>query len=917
MKKYILDMDKYKKIARQASAESCVLIKNDENILPIKGNTTISVFGRNAFNYYKSGTGSGGLVNTTYVVGILDALKQEEGISLNKSLLKTYEDWIEKQPFVKGEGWGQEPWTQEEMPISKEQVLEAAKTSDLALVVIGRTAGEDQDTKAEPGSYYLSETEEDMLEKVCNSFEKVAVVLNVGNIIDMKWVDTYNPSTVIYVWQGGQEGGNAVRDVLCGDVSPCGKLPDTIAYNIEDYPSTENFGGEAEAIYAEDIYVGYRFFETFAKEKVMYPFGFGLSYTRFIISSQSFEEKEDFLNLEVEVENTGTYAGKEVVFIFTGASQGKLGKPHVELKAYKKTKELAPNEKEILHFSIAKSALASYDDSGVTGHKSSYVLEAGDYNIYIGQDVRNLSLAGSFNLKDTIVTEELTEVCAPVQDFERLKPIKEGDKLTLGYEAVPTRTIEPLYKAKNNKPKDLPYTADKGYKLSDVYDNKIDMDTFIEQLSDEDLTCIVRGEGMNSSKVTPGTASAFGGITEKLKGFGIPAGCCADGPSGIRMDSGTQAFSLPNGTALGATFNYELVEELYKMVGKEMLKNNVDTLLGPGINIHRNPLNGRNFEYISEDPLLTGTMAKAQIKGMHYVGVTGAMKHLAANNQEFNRRKLNSVLSERALREIYLKGFEIAVKEGNAYSIMTTYGGVNGIWTAGNYDLCTSILRNEWGFKGIVMTDWWAEINDEGGELTRENTAAMVRAQNDLYMVVLDSAKNSQKDNSMESLESGKISRGEFQRCASNICYMLMKSPAMDRLLGRASDNVKVIGQESEIATEVKISNHYVVSNGGKIDMSKVITELGHNEVFGIQVSDFGMYKMDVKLRTHAKELAQMSMSVFLDNNLKGAISLTGQDKEWMTRTIDLGRLMGNQYIKLYFSMSGIELDEVCFKKYD
>ena len=257
---------------------------------------------------------------------------------------------------------------------------------------------------------------------------------------------------------------------------------------------------------------------------------------------------------------------------------------------------------------------------------------------------------------------------------------------------------------------------------------------------------------MCSPKATPGIASAFGGVTDSLKAFGIPVAGCSDGPSGIRMDCGTIAFSLPNGTLLACTFNPELVEQLYEMEGMELRKNQIDTLLGPGMNIHRNPLNGRNFEYFSEDPCVAGTMAAAQLKGMGKYGVTGTIKHFAGNNQEFKRHDANGVVSERALREIYLKGFEIAVKEGHAYSIMSTYGPINGIWTAGSYDLLTTILRKDWGYQGMVMTDWWAKMNEEGEEGSQSNTIPMVRAQNDVYMVVSDSASNSANDNTMEGL---------------------------------------------------------------------------------------------------------------------------------------------------------------------
>ena len=918
MANYTLDMEKYRALARQVAAESCVLLKNDAQTLPIRKGSKVSVFGRIALHYYKSGTGSGGLVNVRHVTGILDALKDSPDIQINEKLAEVYDAWVKEHPFDKGAGWGQEPWSQEEMPLTEEIVAEAAKETATAIVVIGRTAGEDQDAKAIPGSYLLNEAEEDMLEKVCRAFSKVAVLLNVGNIIDMKWVKKYNPSAVMYVWQGGQEGGSGVLDVLSGKITPCGKLADTIAYDIEDYPSTRNFGDAKENFYQEDIYVGYRYFETFAKEKVLYPFGFGLSYTDFAVRMTAFREEEDRLCADVTVKNTGACAGKEVVQLYVEAPQGALGKPARELKAYRKTKELAPGEECTMALSVPKAALASYDDSGCTGHKSCYVLEAGKYGIYIGTDVRTAVLMAEYEVEEIIVTEQLEEVMAPVQQFERFRPEADGEGYRLGYEAVPQRTVKPMDRIAGRRPADIPYSGNQGYKLSDVYEKHITMETFLAQLSDEDLACIVRGEGMCSPKVTPGTAAAFGGVTESLKQFGIPVGCCADGPSGIRMDCGTRAFSLPNGTALGCTFHMELVEELYRMEGLELRKNKIDTLLGPGINIHRNPLNGRNFEYISEDPYLTGTMAAGQVRGMGYAKVTGTIKHFTANNQEFHRRDSDSVVSERALREIYMKGFEIAVKEGGAYSVMTTYGAVNGIWTAGNYDLVTTVLRGEWGFDGIVMTDWWSVMNEEGEAPTMQNTGVMVRAQNDLFMVTADSQSNALHDDSMEAMAEGRTTRGEYQRCADNICRMLMRSPVMDRFLGKTpEDDLVVIGDEGGEEEEMQNLAHYIVEDGMPLDMSAVNTERGNSEIFGFQMKEPGVYNISAKMRasTETPELSQMSLSVFMDNQIKGTFHISGADREWTKQSLDLGFVMGNHYIKLYFSMGGMELNEICFEK--
>ena len=779
----MIDWKKYAVLARQTAAEGAVLLKNDKETLPLKKGTVVSVFGRIQLSYYKSGTGSGGLVNTPYTVGILDALKEEKDICLNTELLDIYEKWVSAHPFDLGDGWAKEPWCQEEMPLSTEQVQRAAEISNVAIVILGRTAGEDQDTQNQKGSYLLTDLEEDMLSKVCASFEHVAVLLNVGNILDMKWVAAYNPSAVMYVWQGGMEGGHGVADVLTGRVNPCGKLTDTIAGDIRDYPSTPNFGGEKGDFYKEDIYVGYRYFETFAKDKVLYPFGFGLSYSDFRISVPQFWREKGQTCFTIEVTNVGNYSGKEVVQIYSAPPQGKLGKPFRNLCAFAKTELLAPGQRQVLEIAVPDTVLASYDDNGQTGHAYCYVLEKGTYQFYVGNNIRTPLCAGEFSLSEDLVTQSCSQVLAPVHNFERMKAGIENDSCVIHWEPVPLR-IPSASRCKDlDTVPELTYCGNQGYVLADVYHGKVSMEDFISQLSDEDLFCIVRGEGMGSPKVTPGTAAAFGGVTDSLKSFGIPCGCCADGPSGIRMDCGTQAFSIPNGTCIACTFNEKLVQELFEMLGLELRQNKIDTILGPGMNIHRNPLNGRNFEYFSEDPYLTGKLAAAELKGMHKYGVTGTIKHFAANNQEHNRTKYNSQVSERALREIYLKGFEIAVKEGSAYFIMTTYGAINGIWTAGNHDLLTTVLRSEWGFEGIVMTDWWAKMNDEGQEASAQNLAAMIRAQNDVYMVVKDSASNSNQDNLKESLEEKKLSSSSLQRCAMNICKTLLKTPAMERML--------------------------------------------------------------------------------------------------------------------------------------
>lgn len=918
MNNYALDLKKYAELARRATAEGCVLLENENQALPLRTGDKVAVFGRTAFRYYKSGLGSGGLVNTRYVVGILDALKECREISLDEELLKIYEAWLQENPYDEGEGWGKVPWSQKEMPVT-EEMLELAKKDDAALVIIGRTAGEDQDNKAEAGSYCLSETEEELIAKVCAANKRTIVALNVGNIIDMSWVEKYHPQAVIYIWQGGQEGGNGTVDVLTGKVNACGKLTDTIAKTIFDYPSTENFGDPEENIYAEDIYVGYRYFETFAKNKVLYPFGYGLSYTTFSIKAELTENTAEKITVQAAVTNTGAVSGKEVVQIYVKAPTGKLGNPARKLIGFTKTGELAPGTTETVTITVPKYLMASYDDGGITGHKSCYVLEEGTYEIYAGSDVRSAEKTGAYEEAFTVV-EQLREISAPVDRFKRLKAVENADgSFEAVWEEAPLRTVQTEERRVAERMPEIPYTGDKGYKLVDVLDGKISLDTFVGQLSDEDLICMFRGEGMCSPKVTPGTAAAFGGVTDSLLEKGIPVGCCADGPSGIRMDCGTKAFSLPNGTCLGCTFNTELVGELYTITGKELRLNKIDSLLGPGMNIHRNPLNGRNFEYISEDPLLTGKICAVQVAGMLKSGIGSTIKHYCANNQEFGRTTCNSIMSERALREIYLRGYEIAVKEGGARSVMTTYGAVNGLWTAGNYDLCTSVLRKEWGFDGIVMTDWWAKSNYEGYKAEQQVKAPMVAAQNDIYMVVADSKSNSENDDVAEKLAEGMITRSDLQRNAKNILSFLMRSPSILHLNGRIDpEELKVMdsADEGEVAA-VDIRNYTAdpVTKEIVVDGSTLHPAAGSADVFAIRIEEFGDYNVTFEMKSELNALAQLPVSIFLDNIHKMTISIQGTEGKsiLVEREIEMG-FGRNHYVKLYYGANGIEISRITFR---
>ena len=424
-------------ISRQAAAEGIVLLKNSDSILPLQTRDTVALFGRCQIDTYRSGTGSGGAVNVPYSVNALQGLYENPNINLNLSLVEVYKRWVKDNPFNDGGGgWAAEPWFQDEMPLSASVVMDAAAKSNKAIIFIGRTAGEDQDNAQQQGSYNLTALEIQMLEKVTEYFDDVIVILNVTNIIDMSWTSSLKGSAaikaVLYSWAAGMEGGHALADVLSGDVSPSGRLTDTIAHSLSDYPSSASFGNKERNLYQEDIYVGYRYFETFNPKAVQFEFGFGLSYTKFsnklnaltILGSGSEQE----LVFDIEVKNIGEkYSGKDVVQLYVESPPGQLGKPSRALTGFAKTPTLAPNETARVKVSFLLSSLASFDDSGKTGHTNSYVLEAGEYQFYLGGSVRQARLVDeSITVDELIVVEQLTEALAPVTAFKRLVPKEIG-----------------------------------------------------------------------------------------------------------------------------------------------------------------------------------------------------------------------------------------------------------------------------------------------------------------------------------------------------------------------------------------------------------------------------------------------------------------------------------------------------------
>lgn len=907
---YQLDWKDYFEKSAEVVAEGQVLLRNN-GVLPLDKNKKIAVFGRIQLDYYKSGTGSGGMVNVPYVVTIVDGLRRE-GIEVEETLYRTYVDWVQEHPFDVGTGWGMEPWCQEEMSLSDRLLHEVAEKTDTALVIIGRTAGEEQDNKLEEGSFLLTLAEKTMLEQVRCNFDKMVVVLNVGNIMDTEVIEDLGVDALLYAWQGGMAGGLGTARVLSGAVNPSGKLPDTVAKQVSDYSSDAFFGGETGDCYAEDIYVGYRYFATFAPQAVKYPFGYGLSYTTFAVETEAVTKRQGGYTCKVQVTNTGAMAGKEVVQVYVSAPQGELGKPEKVLAGFAKTKLLEPGETQQLVIEIREKDLASYDDSGCTGHPYCFVLEKGNYRFMIGTDASVSKVVAEFAYEETIVIEQLSQALAPVRPFKRMKPAAgqtQGEYEVL-WEEVPLLAESEEKRREQYLPGDREIIGDQGWKLQDVLQGKVTMEQFISQLSKEELNCLVRGEGMGSPRVTAGTASAFGGVSDALTAYGIPCGCCADGPSGMRLDCGTKAFSIANGTLIASTFDPALVEELFTMLGTEMTMNRVDCLLGPGMNIHRHPLNGRNFEYFSEDPYLTGSMASAELRGLNKAGVDGAIKHFCANNQETNRHELDSVISERALREIYLKGFEMTVEQGCAHAIMTTYGAVNGLWNASNFDLTTTILREQWGFDGFVMTDWWANINERNKPIDKNNFAAMVRAQNDVYMVCSDGSKGD--DNVMEALENGSLTLGELQRCAGNVCRFLLHTHAMERMMGQKVE-VELLNapEDADAGQEPVVFYDLYQDQGLELDLSEINTDKGKSYSFALTVHDTGYYNVTLTASSDAGELAQIPVTLFSLGTAQGTFTWNGTGGKPVSFTKEVPYFSRFTTMRLYFANSGLKMHSI------
>ena len=804
-----------RKLARKAAAEGMVLLKN-EGILPLQKNDKIALFGGGAVATVKGGTGSGD-VNEREVVSIYQGL-QDAGLEFtNKEWLEGYiklhqEErlrWRDMLQEKLKDAVGMEildiystnPFHMPAGAAMKESDVVGAKA---VFYVISRKAGEGADRFKEAGDYDLSKTEKEELSWLDEYCENLVVIINAGGLIDLSEImKLSNLKALLSIVQPGMEGGHALADIITGEVTPCGKLTDTWAKDYFAFPCAGTFshmnGNVEKEYYQEGIYVGYRYFDSFEKE-VEFPFGFGLSYTEFQIVDVKVEIQKE-IRVTATIKNTGSlYSGKEVLQVYATCPQSGMEKEYKRLCGFAKTDLLAPGESQQLIVTFDEKALASFCEKD-----SAWVMEAGKYGIWAGNSSQNITLAAVLEVKETTIIEKTEHIC-PVQ--EELTELECSKELRIKKEQqwhelaaknnIPTITFTPVMMEKETLPQ--PKTWEKAREIT-------------EKLTDEELIAMVIGEISKGQGQALGSAGnmvpgAAGETSSALKEkYGIPGASMADGPAGIRLnrsyqvdkatgdiysegildalEGGFLAFgqkhenaetyyqyctAIPVGTLLAQTWDVNLMEEVGKAVAAEMQEFGISWWLAPGMNIHRNPLCGRNFEYYSEDPLVSGAMAAAITKGVQSVpGVGTTIKHFACNNQEDNRMGVDSVVSERVLREIYIRGFEIAVKQAQPMAIMTSYNLVNGVHAANNKNLCTQAARKEWNFQGIIMTDW-TTTEAHGGSTSWK----CPWAGNDLIMP----GGNHDVEGIRKALESGELTREELKACVTRLLSVILQTLA-------------------------------------------------------------------------------------------------------------------------------------------
>ena len=801
----------HRMIARRAASDGMVLLKNEDHILPLKKGCKVALYGAGAGKTIKGGTGSGD-VNERKTVSIYEGMKNAGYDITTQQWIKDYDriydearqEWkndIKKAAEVTGGGTMDffEVYSTTPFRLPAGPAIDKADKDDMtdtAIYVISRIAGEGADRFAVKGDYYLKDDEHKMLEDICCCYKNVIVVINAGAQIDLSFMSEFeNIKGLLVIVQPGMEGGNAFADVICGKVTPSGKLVDTWAFNYDDYPNSATFSHNNKdvntEVYEEGIYVGYRYFDTF-RIPVRYGFGFGLSYTEFELSVENVEKSANGnLRITVKVKNVGMAQGREVVQIYVSVPQGKVEKESRRLAGFKKTKNLQPGEEEMVQIEIPVERLTYYSEK-----MAAWILEDGDYGIWAGNSLNAAKLCACAKLDRSVILEKDRNICSLQQEIQE---ISQGEENAVDYDYSGLTVIN--LDAQDYKTKEIYYREN-----NEIYDENAMQ--FVNGLTEEELMHLATGDpgkaqGGNLGAAGISVPGSAGETHSCALDKGLASIVLADGPAGLRLMKYYHVYegkivqmpfefslegglfydekeqlpgdryyqyctAIPVGTLLAQTWDTELVSEVGYMIGNEMNCFGVTLWLAPGMNIHRNPLCGRNFEYYSEDPLVAGMIAAAMTNGVQKnKGCGTTIKHFACNNQEDNRMGSNSVLSERALREIYLKGFEIAVKQSHPMSIMTSYNLINGVHAANNHCLCTDVARNEWGFDGLIMTDWTTTERDDSC-----TAAGCMRAGNDLVMP----GCLSDQENLKKELEEGTLDISDLKACIARLVSVCFKS---------------------------------------------------------------------------------------------------------------------------------------------
>ncbi len=731
--KLITGSDAHWRIAKKACTEGTVLLKND-GTLPLQKNDKICLFGTGAGDFQFGGGGSG-KVYAQRLISLSDALvdlDQKGEISFFTPLRDFYLGEIQKvykearalYPTERDFAAWQRKFKMPLPDLPEELYHEAVKFGGTAIFCLSRYSSEgdkDGDRTGLQGDFTLWDNEKVLLDRLCRDFDRVVVILNTcGPVSTEEYRTNDKVGAVLYPLYGGGMSGLSLAEILMGKDYPSGHLQDTLAKSIDDYPGSDRFHESPYYVdYTEDIFVGYRYFETMAPHKVSYPFGFGLSYTTFAIEPLSCRYKAFRVQMKVQVKNTGSFQGKEVIQLYLSAPQGKLGKAAKVLTAFQKTKELAPGEECTLNLSFNLKDFASFDDLGKI-KKSAFVLEQGLYEVLIGNNVRDTEKCLSFELKKDVICKVCGDFMAPRSLKERMLADGSMEKL-------------PLAKKSQYRPKAtglLAKAPEEPISLAKALEEDR-LEEFLATLTDEELGEMLYGhEMMNASSTNAiGLSPRYYLDDKKL----VPLLPTADGPMGIRAryGRGLSATHFPGENAVSQTWNLALAEKVGKTIALEAKECNLAIWLAPAMNIHRHPRCGRNFEYFSEDPLTTGLFAASYVKGVQSQKICATIKHFCCNNREFNRREADSRVSQRALREIYLKGFEIAIRLSDPWALMTCYNLVNGEQGSTNAEAISGILRGEWGYEGVVMTDWrtFSLLEDEvaaGGDVKMPQVVSTV-----------------------------------------------------------------------------------------------------------------------------------------------------------------------------------------------